>query len=66
MNNESFRGNIDGSGATWVHETALFQRSRQIKEEINRHKWYESERAGHDIGWDRAAVDWLVRHGDIR
>lgn len=34
-----------------------------MKSEILLHKWYESEKAGHDIGWDRAAVDWMIRHG---
>jgi len=47
----------------WVRETRLFRRWEQVKREINKHKWYESEKAGHDIGWDRAAVDWMMRHG---
>jgi hypothetical protein len=31
-----------------------------VREEISLHKWYESERAGHDIGWERAAVSWMM------
>ena len=31
-----------------------------MKQEIMTHKWYESEKAGHDIGWDRALVDWMI------
>lgn len=34
-----------------------------MKSEILLHKWYESEKAGHDIGWERASVDWMIRHG---
>ena len=32
------------------------------REEILRHKWLESERVGHDIGFDRALTDWIPRH----
>ena len=32
-------------------------------EEINRHKWIESEKAGHDLG-DQAVVDWIEKHSD--
>ena len=31
-------------------------------EEINKHKWIESEKAGKDIGWDRACREWLQKH----
>jgi hypothetical protein len=47
----------------WVQQTALVRTWAAMKQEILLHKWYESERAGQDIGWDRAAVDWLVRYG---
>lgn len=47
---------------SWVHNTHLFRQWESIKHEINRHKWFESEKAGHDIGWERAAVDWTIRH----
>lgn len=29
------------------------------REEILRHKWLESEREGHDIGFEHALVDWI-------
>ena len=32
------------------------------REEILRHKWLESEKAGHDIGYDRALLDWIMNH----
>ncbi|MFT5169526.1 MAG: hypothetical protein ACI8Q2_000134 [Candidatus Omnitrophota bacterium] len=34
-------------------------RDKKVVEEINRHLWIESEKAGYDIGFDEAAVDWL-------
>jgi len=36
----------------------------RVKKEIDRHKWIESEKAGFDIGFDRAAEDWLNRFSD--
>ncbi|HCV98602.1 MAG TPA: hypothetical protein DGJ56_04820, partial [Verrucomicrobiales bacterium] len=30
--------------------------------EILRHKWLESEKEGHDIGLERALVDWVLNH----
>ena len=36
-------------------------KNRKVIEEINRHLWIESEKAGFDIGFDKAAEDWLIR-----
>lgn len=47
----------------WMQDTNLVRKWAAIKKEINDHKWYESEKAGHDIGWDRAAIDWMMHHG---
>ena len=47
----------------WINQTLLVRRWEEMKREILLHKWYESEKAGYDIGWDRASVDWMVRHG---
>jgi hypothetical protein len=46
----------------------LFERSDFYREfllerdEILRHKWIESEKAGSDIGFERALLDWVIRH----
>lgn len=32
-----------------------------VVDEIRRHLWIESEKVGHDIGFDAAARDWLER-----
>lgn len=47
----------------FLQRTQLFQRWQAMKKEILLHKWYESEKAGHDIGWDRAATNWMIHHG---
>lgn len=36
-------------------------KKREVVEEIERHKWFESERAGYDVGFDTAAEDWLKK-----
>ena len=35
--------------------------NKEVVEEINRHLWLESERVGYDIGFEKAAEDWLKR-----
>ena len=37
-------------------------RVQDILREIERHKWLESEKAGQDIGGNKAALDWLAHH----
>lgn len=29
-----------------------------MREEILKHKWFESEKAGHDVGFEYALLDW--------
>ncbi len=35
---------------------------QQVIQEIEKHKWYESEKAGHDVGFEWASQDWLRRY----
>ena len=37
-------------------------KNKDVIEEINRHLWLESEKAGYDIGFENAAEDWLKRY----
>jgi hypothetical protein len=32
------------------------------RDEILRHKWIESEKLGRDIGFERALLDWMLKH----
>ena len=34
-------------------------KDKVIVEEINRYKWFESEKAGYDIGFERASREWI-------
>jgi hypothetical protein len=43
-------------------KSALYQEFLAERSEILRHKWIESEKAGHDIGFEKALLDWIVKH----
>jgi len=34
-------------------------KDRDIVNEINKHKWFESEKQGFDIGFERASREWI-------
>jgi hypothetical protein len=50
------------SGESLVKSSRLYKQHLERNEEINKHKWYESERAGKDVGIDHAFFDWLFKH----
>ncbi len=49
-------------GAELVKNSVLYKEFLAEREEILRHKWIESEKAGHDIGFERALLDWIVKY----
>jgi len=49
-------------GNELVKNSSLYREFQAEREEILRHKWIESEKAGYDIGFERALTDWIVRH----
>ena len=44
--------------------SSVYQAFLAEKEEILRHKWIESQKAGKDIGFERALFDWVRYHRD--
>lgn len=48
----------------FVQRSGLYQEFLAEREEILKHKWLESEKAGHDIGFERALLDWIRNHRD--
>jgi hypothetical protein len=46
----------------FLKKTRLYQEFEAEQKEILKHKWLESEKAGHDIGFDRAFFDWELRY----
>ena len=45
-----------------VKRSSLYREFEAEREEILRHKWIESEKEGHDIGFERALTDWIMKH----
>ncbi len=45
-----------------VKNSVLYKEFLAEREEILRHKWIESEKRGHDIGFEKALLDWIVKH----
>jgi hypothetical protein len=42
--------------------SSLQRESQAQREESLKHDCHESERAGHDVGIDRALTDWIIKH----
>jgi hypothetical protein len=52
-----------GSDSTeLVNNSTLYKEFLAERREILRHKWIESEKAGYDIGFERALIDWVVKY----
>jgi hypothetical protein len=45
-----------------LQSTTLYREFLAEREEILRHKWIESEKAGRDIGFDAALIDWVSKY----
>lgn len=54
--------NIDHAGDDLIKNSSLYREFQAERDEILRHKWIESEKAGYDIGFERALTDWIVYH----
>ena len=48
--------------AQFVKDSALYKEFLAERAEILKHKWIESEKAGKDIGFERALLDWILKH----
>ena len=49
-------------GNDLLKNSSLYREFQAERDEILRHKWIESEKAGRDIGFERALIDWIVHH----
>ncbi len=45
-----------------MEKNNLYQKFLELKNEIEKHKWIESEKRGNDIGFEQALVDWMSKH----
>jgi len=51
-----------GEQSQFVKNSVLYKEFLAEREEILKHKWIESEKAGKDIGFEKALLDWIVKH----
>ncbi len=49
-------------GMKLSEENLLVELVQSQRQEVAKYKWLESEKAGHDIGWQRAFEEWLQFH----
>ena len=54
------KGNL--SGDDLLRNSSLYREFQAERDEILKHKWLESEKAGFDIGFESALTDWIVKH----
>ena len=52
----------ESPAADLVRNSSLYREFLAERDEILKHKWIESEKAGFDIGFEKALTDWIVRH----
>ena len=45
-----------------VCDTSIYKEFLALKEEVNKHKWYESEKQGRDVGFVWAMMDWTLKY----
>ena len=62
MNTNLAMGASSQDQQPFVKNSALYKEFMAEREEILKHKWIESEKAGSDIGFEKALLDWIVRH----
>jgi len=58
----SEKRDMNADSRNMVMNSALYREFLAEREEILRHKWIESEKVGYDIGFERALLDWIVKH----
>ncbi|MGN6642427.1 MAG: DUF4032 domain-containing protein [Verrucomicrobiota bacterium] len=45
-----------------LRNSSLYREFQAEREEILKHKWIESEKAGRDIGFERALTVWIIKN----
>ena len=46
----------------FAKNSVLYKEFLAEREEILKHKWIESEKAGNDIGFEKALLDWIMKY----
>jgi hypothetical protein len=45
-----------------MQNSNLYQKFIELKIEIEKHKWIESEKIGRDVGFEHALTDWISKY----
>jgi hypothetical protein len=53
------------SDSDLLKNSLLYKQFQAEREEILKHKCIESKKAGHDIGFEQAMIDWIIKHGSL-
>ena len=53
---------LEEGQSQFVKNSVLYKEFLAERAEILRHKWIESEKAGKDIGFEKALLDWILKH----
>jgi hypothetical protein len=48
-----------------VSDARYYQEFLAEREEIRRYKWIESQKAGQDIGFEKALLEWVAQHREL-
>lgn len=62
MENSRLMPSVREDRSHFVKNSVLYKEFLAEREEILKHKWIESEKAGTDIGFEKALLDWIVKH----
>ena len=62
MKDNAPMGSSEDEGSQFLKNSVLYKEFLAEREEILKHKWIESEKAGADIGFEKALLDWIVKH----
>jgi hypothetical protein len=62
MKNSADMTAAEGEQTQFVKNSVLYKEFLAEREEILKHKWIESEKAGSDIGFEKALLDWIVKY----
>ncbi|HSS18383.1 MAG TPA: hypothetical protein VLQ29_15655 [Candidatus Dormibacteraeota bacterium] len=53
---------LEEDQSQFVKNSVLYKEFLAERAEILKHKWIESEKAGRDIGFEKALLDWIMKH----
>ena len=53
---------LEEDQSQFVKNSVLYKEFLAERGEVLKHKWIESEKAGRDIGFEKALLDWIMKY----